>query len=73
MIKARRKESNSVTQKMIKKEARTMFSRLYPNEATFLASDGWLRKFLKRNKIIFRHAPELAETFLDTMLALPEF
>ena len=60
-----------------------MFSRLYPNEATFLASDGWLRRFLKRNKIIFRratsvgqkipdNAPELAEAFLDSMLALPE-
>ena len=61
---------------MIQKEARAMFSKLYPNEATFLASDAWLRRILKRDKIgqkIPTNAPELAEAFLDSMLALPEF
>ena len=84
MIKKRRKENKSVTQKMIQNEARRKFPELYPDEEPFLASEGWIRRFFRRNKVVFRratsveqkipeNAPELADAFLDSKQILPEY
>ena len=88
MIKDRRSDNKCVTMKRIKRYAREVFPDLYPEllaeGKTFRASDGWLRRFMKRNHVVNRNAnsvgqkvpgdaPDRCDMFLDHMKNLPPY
>ena len=78
-VKEERGKRQTVTGKMIRRKATTLFPNIYPNPAeTFKASNGWLTRMLNRNNLSYRRvtsvgqkipvdAPERADRFLAEM------
>ena len=66
MVKERRAAKKCVT-KQIQRYARQLFPNLYPEaeidiEArNFCASNGWLRRFMKRNNVVNRNGQKVPE------------
>ena len=79
-VKEARSKRQTVTGKMICRKATNVFPNLYPDpNETFSASNGWLKRMLKRNNLKYRRvtsvgqkipidAPEKAERFLADMI-----
>ena len=78
-VKEERGKRQTVTGKMIRREATTLFPNIYPNpKETFKASNGWLTRMINRNNLSYRRvtsvgqkipvdAPERADRFLAEM------
>lgn len=60
-ITTQRAKSLRVSRKMIQSEARRIIQEEEDSCTTFIASDGWLRKFLKRNRFSLRKRTTVAQ------------
>ena len=60
-ITTQRAKSLRVSRKMIQSDARRIIQEEEDSCTTFIASDGWLRKFLKRNRFSLRKRTTVAQ------------
>ena len=86
MMRERRAAKKAVTTKRIQRHARSVFHNLYPENQgpVFKASDGWVKRFMKRNNVVNKaatsvgqkvpeDAPERCDMFLDEMKNLRRY
>jgi transposase-like protein len=60
-IRKRRRDRQRVTRHVVMAEAKRIHSVRSDRDPTFMASDGWLRKFMARNKIFLRRRTTIAQ------------